>query len=294
MGPLRDPAALLLRLWVGLCYLLLFSPIAVVVLFSFNRPRGRFNLIWQGFTLENWVDPLGDAALTQAFLTSLAIGVGAALIATCFGGAMALALARRRRRGDGWLTLLLLLPLSTPEVVLATALLSLFAAQGLQRGPLTLLLAHSLFCLSYAALVLKARLGGFDWTLESAALDLGATPLRAFVRVTLPLLAPGLLAAALLSFSLSFDDYVVSLFTAGSTVTLPLHIAGAFQREISPRIHVLSSLVLLASVALLAASSRGQAETRTDHPVTLHPTGEWSMGSREPEGPAQSPRSEIP
>jgi spermidine/putrescine transport system permease protein len=250
-----DPLRWLLRLWVGLTYGVLFAPIAVVVLFSFNRPRGRFNLLWQGFTLENWRDPLGDAALSQAFLTSLAIALGAALIATVLGGAMALALARSQLRGGGWINLLLVLPLATPEVVLATALLSLFAAQGLERGPLTLLLAHSLFCLSYAALVLKARLGGVDWTLEAAALDLGASPLQAFRRVTLPLLAPGLLAAALLSFSLSFDDYVVSLFTAGSTVTLPLHIAGAFQREISPRIHVLSSLVLLASVSMLAFSS---------------------------------------
>lgn len=254
-----DPLGWLLRLWVGLTYGVLFTPIAVVVLFSFNRPRGRFNLLWQGFTLENWRDPFGDAALSQAFLTSLAIALGAALIATALGGAMAL--ARQRLRGGGWINVLLVLPLATPEVVLATALLSLFAAQGLGRGPLTLLLAHSLFCLSYAALVLKARLGAVDWSLEAAALDLGASPLQAFRRVTLPLLAPGLLAAGLLSFSLSFDDYVVSLFTAGSTVTLPLHIAGAFQREISPRIHVLSSLVLLASVAMLAFSSHWAATT---------------------------------
>jgi spermidine/putrescine transport system permease protein len=269
-----DPLGWLLRLWVGLTYAVLFAPIAVVVLFSFNRPRGRFNLVWQAFTLENWRDPFGDAALSQAFLTSLAIALGAALIATLLGGCMALALARRQLRGGDWISLLLVLPLTTPEVVLATALLSLFAAQGLARGPLTLLLAHSLFCLSYAALVLKARLEGFDWTLEAAALDLGASPLQAFRRVTLPLLAPGLLAASLLSFSLSFDDYVVSLFTAGSTVTLPLHIAGAFQREISPRIHVLSSLVLLTSVALLAASSRWAAatEARTDGGIPNPPT----------------------
>jgi len=130
-----------------------------------------------------------------------------------------------------------------------------------RRGPLTLLLSHSLFCLSYAALTLKARLAGFDPGLELAAQDLGAPPLQAFRRVTLPLLVPGLLAAGLLSFSLSFDDYVVSSFTAGETVTLPLYLAGAYQREISPQIQVLSTLVLLASVLLLALAS----PPRSDH-----------------------------
>ncbi len=138
---------------------------------------------------------------------------------------------------------------------MATALLTLFVGLDLPRGPLTLLLSHSLFCLSYAALTLKARLAGFDPTLELAAQDLGATPLAAFRRVTLPLLAPGLLAAMLLSFSLSFDDYVVSSFTAGETLTLPLYLAGAFQREISPQIQVLSTLVLLVSALILVLAS---------------------------------------
>jgi spermidine/putrescine transport system permease protein len=120
----------------------------------------------------------------------------------------------------------------------------------------TLLLSHSLFCLSYAALTLQARLSGFDWSLEEAAEDLGASPLQTFLRVTLPRLAPGLLAALLLSFSLSFDDYVVTLFTGGATLTFPLYIAGSFQREIPPQIHVLSTLVLALSLALLALSLR--------------------------------------
>jgi spermidine/putrescine transport system permease protein len=171
----------------------------------------------------NWRHPLRDAALSEAFLTSLA--------------------------------LLLALPLTNPEIVLATGLLNLFVGLHLPRGPLTLLLSHSLFCLSYAALTLKARLAGFDPSLELAAQDLGAPPLEAFRRVTLPLLVPGLLAAGLLSFSLSFDDDVVSSFTAGETVTLPLYLAGAFQREISPQIQVLSTLVLLASTLLLALAS---------------------------------------
>ncbi len=246
----------LLLLSSALSFALLYAPVVVTVLFSFNAPRGRFNLQWQGFTLTNWLHPLRDAALSQAFLSSLVLALSAALIATLLGGLMALALSRFRLRGRRGLELLLVMPLTNPEIVLAASLLSLFAAAGVPRGPLTLLLAHSLFCLSYAALTVKARLAGFDWQLEEAALDLGARPLAAFRRVTLPLLAPGLLAAALLSFSLSFDDVVISSFTAGQLVTLPLYIAGAFQREISPQIQVLTTLVLLVSAALLALGLR--------------------------------------
>ncbi len=247
----------LLGIWSALAYGLLYAPVAVTVLFSFNAPRGRFNLIWQGFTLENWRHPLRDQALTDAFLTSLGLSLAAALLAVLLGGLMALALSRARVRGGRSIELLLALPLTNPEIVMATALLNLFVGVDLPRGPLTLVLSHSLFCLSYAALTLKARLAGFDPTLELAAQDLGATPLAAFRRVTLPLLVPGLLAATLLSFSLSFDDYVISSFTAGETVTLPLYLAGAFQREISPQIQVLSTLVLVVSaVALLLASPR--------------------------------------
>jgi spermidine/putrescine transport system permease protein len=244
-----------LGIWSALAFGLLYAPVVVTVLFSFNAPRGRFNLIWQGFTLENWRHPLRDQALTDAFLTSLGLSLAAALLAVLLGGLMALALSRARVRGGRSIELLLALPLTNPEIVMATALLNLFVGIDLPRGPLTLLLSHSLFCLSYAALTLKARLAGFDPTLELAAQDLGATPLAAFRRVTLPLLVPGLLAATLLCFSLSFDDYVISSFSAGETVTLPLYLAGAFQREISPQIQVLSTLVILVSVAGLVLVS---------------------------------------
>lgn len=245
-----------LGLWSALVYGLLYAPIAVTVLFSFNAPRGRFNLVWQGFTWSNWLHPLRDRALSEAFFCSVALALGATLLAILLGGLMALGLSRGKLRGARAIELLLALPLTNPEIVLAAALLYLFVGLNLQRGPLTLLLAHSLFCLSYAALTLKARLSGFDWTLELAAQDLGAPPLQAFRRVTLPLLAPGLLAAGLLSFSLSFDDYVISTFTAGQTVTLPLYLAGAFQREITPQIQVLSTLVLLVSALLFALAWR--------------------------------------
>ena len=241
----------------ALAYGVLFAPIAVIVVFGFNEPVGRFNLIWQRFTLENWLHPLQDAALSQALANSLALALAASAIATVLGGLMALALSRHRLRARSWIEMLLVLPLTSPEVVLATSLLTLFVQTNLPRGFGTLLIAHSLFCLSYAALTLKARLAEMDGSLEEAAMDLGARPLRAFRLVTLPLIAPGLLAAFLLSFSLSLDDYIIAMFTAGDVVTLPLYIAGAFQREISPQIHVLATMVLLVSVALLGLSVRG-------------------------------------
>jgi spermidine/putrescine transport system permease protein len=253
---MRGPGGWFLALWSALAYGLLYAPIAVTVLFSFNAPRGRFNLVWQGFTLDNWLHPFRDRALTEAFFTSVGLALAAAAVAIVLGGLLALGLSRARGRGVGAMEALVALPLTNPEIVLAASLLYLFAGLNLPRGPLTLLLAHSLFCLSYATLTLKARLAGFDWNLELAAQDLGAPPLAAFLRVTLPLLAPGLLAAALLCFSLSFDDYVISSFVAGETLTLPLYLAGAFQREIAPQIQVLSTLVLVVSAGLLALGLR--------------------------------------
>jgi spermidine/putrescine transport system permease protein len=240
----------------ALAYALLFTPIVVVMVFSFNAPQGRFNLLWNHATLDNWLHPFRDEALTQAFVTSLGLALVASLVATVLGGLMALGLTRYRLRARTWVETLLVLPLSSPEVVLATSLLTLFVQANIPRGFVTLVIAHSLFCLSYAALTLKARMADLDGRLEEAAMDLGARPVEAFRRVTLPLIAPGLLAAFLLSFSLSLDDTIISLFTAGDTVTLPLYIAGAFQREISPQIHVLASLVFLVSTGLLAISIR--------------------------------------
>lgn len=247
----------------GLAYALLFTPVAVVILFSFNAPLGRFNLLWNHATLDNWLHPLRDEALSQAFLTSLTLALAASLLATLLGGLMALALSRQRLRARNWVEMLLVLPLSSPDVVLGTALLTLFVQMTVPRGFGTLLIAHSLFCLSYAALTLKARMADMDRRLEEAAMDLGATPLQAFRRVTLPLIAPGLLAAFLLSFSISLDDTIISLFTAGDTITLPLYIAGAFQREISPQIHVLATLVFLVSAGVLGLSIRWWPDKRT-------------------------------
>lgn len=235
--------------------LYLFAPIAVIVVFSFNRPAGKFNLVWQHFTLRNWMHPFARTELTQAMVLSLRIAVLAAVIATALGTLVALALTRYRFRGSAAVNLLLVLPLTTPEIVLGASLASLFIQRGVKRGFATILIAHVMFCLSFVALTVKARLRGFDWTMEDAAMDLGAGPIRTFVRITLPLIAPGILAAFLLSFAISIDDFITTLFNAGNRITYPLQIFGASRAELPPQVHVLGTMVLLVGVVFLVGGA---------------------------------------
>ena len=236
-------------------FIYLFVPIVVIVVFSFNAPKGRFNIIWQHFTLDNWAHPLSNQALTDAMGLSLQIAVISALVATVLGGLVAMALVRYRFRGGALINIFLVLPLTTPEIVLGASLASLFIDRNVQRGFVTILIAHIMFCTSFVALTVKARIRGFDWTLEDAAMDLGANPWRVFSRVTLPLITPGLIAAALLSFALSIDDFIITFFNAGSEQTFPLRIFGASRVEISPQINVLATAVLVVSVAIMVAGA---------------------------------------
>ena len=207
--------------------------------------------MWRRFTFDNWSEPFAPGPLMDAMTRSLQIAVLAAAAAAVLGSLVALALVRYRFRGSAAVELLLVLPLTTPEIVLGASLLSLFLDLGWQRGFGTIVISHILFCTSFVALTVKARIRGFDWTLEDAAMDLGATPWRTFSRVTLPLIAPGILAAALLSFALSIDDFIITFFNAGNTETFPLRVFGASRTELSPQVHVLATVVLLVSVALL-------------------------------------------
>jgi spermidine/putrescine transport system permease protein len=232
-------------------FVYLFLPIFVIVLFSFNKPKGKFNIVWQEFTLENWAEPFKDKDLTDSLWVSLRIAAISTVVATVLGSLIAIALARYRFRGSGALNLFLVLPLTTPEVVFGASLATLFLDWDITRGFWTVVIAHISFQVSFVALTVRARIRGFDWALEQAAMDLGATPMRTFWRVTFPLILPGILAAALLSFALSIDDFIITFFNAGSLVTFPLQIFGASRTQQPPQINVLATIILLISVALM-------------------------------------------
>ncbi len=186
----------LLGIWSGLALLYLFIPIFIVILYSFNDNKGRFNFTWQGFTLRHWQHPFKDTDLAHALTTSLEIAVIATIIATALGTFMAMALVRYRFRGRATVDFFVFMPLSSPEVVLGAALLALFLTVNVSTGFVTIVIAHVMFCVSYVVVTVKARLEGMDRHIEEAAMDLGATEWTTFRKVTLPMIAPGVAAAA--------------------------------------------------------------------------------------------------
>jgi spermidine/putrescine transport system permease protein len=239
----------------------LFLPILVIILYSFNKPAGKFNFVWKSFSLDAWADPFRYPALVDSMLLSLRVAALSTLVAIIFGALIALALCRYNFRGSGPVSLLLILPLTTPEVVLGSSLLALFLDFNARSGFGTVVIAHIMFSVSYVALTVRARLRGFDWTLEEAAMDLGATPFRVFRKVTLPLIAPGIAAAAMLAFALSLDDFVITLFTAGSKLTYPLYVYGARRAAFPPQINVLATAILVTSLLVLGATVVWQQRT---------------------------------
>jgi spermidine/putrescine transport system permease protein len=241
----------LIALWSGLALLYLFVPILFVILFSFNANKGRFNFVWQGFTLEHWERPFSVPGLGEAMVTSLEIAAISTFLAVTMGTLMGLALVRHRFRGRTSTDLFVFLPLATPEVVLGAALLSLFLTLNLTTGFVTLVIAHSMFNVAYVVVTIKARLEGMDTHIEEAAQDLGANGFTTFRKVTLPLIAPGVAAAALLAFAISVDDFVISNFNAGTTVTFPIFIWGAARQGVPPEVNVLATMLLLVAVALM-------------------------------------------
>jgi spermidine/putrescine transport system permease protein len=232
----------------------LFVPIAVIILYSFNKPEGKFNFVWKSFSLDAWRDPFKYQPLVEAMKLSLKVASLSTLVATFLGSLVALALCRYKFRGSNLISLLLVLPLTTPEVVLGSSLLSLFLNLNAQMGFTTIVIAHIMFSVSYVALTVRARIRGFDWTLEEAAMDLGANPFRVVTKVTLPLIAPGIAAAAMLSFALSLDDFIITLFNSGSKVTYPLYVYGAQRAAYPPQINVVATAILAGSLLLLGAS----------------------------------------
>lgn len=246
---------LALRVAAGFTLLFLFIPIFVIVLFSFNKPAGKFNYTWQGFTLENWANPFKYPALTNALKMSLNVAAVSTSIALVLGTLVAVALVRQRFTGSKAVDTFLVLPLTSPEVVMGASLLTLFLSMGWATGYFTIVLAHVAFQISFIAMTVRARIRGFDWTLEDASLDLGAGPVRTFFKVTLPLIVPGIVAAAMLSFALSLDDFIITYFVSGSTVTYPLYVNAATKAAVPPQINVLATAILVVSLILLAVGT---------------------------------------
>jgi spermidine/putrescine transport system permease protein len=237
---------------LAFAYLLL--PIAVVILFSFNDPAGRFNYTWQAFTFDNWIHWDAVPGISHAVVTSLELAVLSTIVSTALGTLVALAIVRHRFRGRGAVNLIVFLPMSTPEIVLGASLLTLFLQSRVVTGFLTIFIAHVMFVISYIVVTVKARLIGFDRHLEEAAADLGANEWTTFRKVTLPLLAPAILSAALLGFALSIDDFVITYFVSGGTTTFPLFVWGAARVAVPPQVNVIASAVFLIAVLLMVGN----------------------------------------
>jgi spermidine/putrescine transport system permease protein len=240
-----------LGIWSSLALLYLFVPIFVIVVFSFNDPAGRFNFTWQGFTLDAWLHPFANPDLANAMKNSLLIALIATLIATALGTFMAMALVRYGFRGRSLVDFFVFLPLSTPEVVIGAALLALFLTLTISTGFATIVIAHVMFTVSFVVVTVKARLEGMDRHIEEAAMDLGANEWTAFRKITFPMIAPGVAAAALLAAAISVDDYVITSFNAGQTVTFPLFIFGATRQGVPPTVNVLATGLLLVVLLLM-------------------------------------------
>ena len=245
-----------LTVYAILAVVYLMLPIAVVILFSFNEPVGRFNYVWQEFTFSNWVEWDAVLGLREAVVTSLQVAVLATLVAVVLGTLMAMGIVRYHYRGRGATNILVFLPMSTPEIVLGASLLTLFlnTTSIFTLGFGTIFIAHVMFIVSYIVVTVKARLIGFDRHLEEAAMDLGATELVTFVRVTLPLIMPGIIAAGLLAFALSIDDFVITYFNAGSTTTFPLFVWGAARVATPPQINVIGTAIFVIAVTGMLAN----------------------------------------
>ena len=240
-----------LNIYAGLALLYLLVPIAVILVFSFNKPQGRFNFIWQQFSFDAWKDPFGVPGIGDALRVSLEVAAVSTLIATALGTVTALALVRYEFRGRAPVNFFIFIPLATPEVVLGAALLSMFLNFQVATGFNTIVIAHIMFNLSFVIVTVRSRLIGFDRSLEEAAQDLGATPWQTFRLITLPLIMPGVVSAALLAFALSIDDYVITSFNNGSTITFPVFIWGAARVAIPPQIYVIASMIFLFTLAMM-------------------------------------------
>ncbi len=270
---LREHAVLIIGVLV-IVYMLV--PIAVIFFFSFNNPAGRYNFTWVGFTLKHWKNVFGIPELNEALVTSLKLALLATVISTVVGTMMALALVRHQFFGRRAANFLIVIPMATPEIVMGSSLLSFFLILGTPAlGFETLLIAHVMFCISFVVVVVRSRLIGFDRRLEEAAKDLGASPFETFRLVTLPLIMPGVFAGAMLAFALSIDDFVISNFNSGTTVTFPLYIFGAFQRGVPVEVNCIA--MILFGITVVAMVFTTLQQRRAERMASIRPDQEEAM-----------------
>jgi spermidine/putrescine transport system permease protein len=267
----------------ALVVIYLLIPIAVILLFSFNDPQGRYNYTWVGFTLDHWAHAFSRPELNDALLTSLKLALLATVVSTIVGTMMALALVRHQFLGRRMSNFLIVIPMATPEVVMGAALLSFFLLTGwFSLGFETLLIAHVMFCISFVVVVVRSRLIGFDRNLEEAAKDLGADSFTTFRLITLPLIMPGIFGGAMLAFALSIDDFVISNFNSGTTVTFPLYIFGAAQRGIPVEVNVIA--MMLFGVTVIAMGFATWQQRRAEKMASVRPEQESAPAPGRPAG----------
>ncbi len=234
----------------GLAFIYLLVPIAYIFVFSFNN-AGRTNLEWRGFTLDNWKNPCGAPNVCESLVNSLQIGVVATIFATVLGTCVALGLVRYKFKFRNTADLLIILPLATPEVVLGASLLAQFLNLGWELGFSTIVISHMIFCMSFVVVTVRARVSSLDPRLEEAASDLYASPFVTFWKVTFPLLLPGIVAAALLSFAMSFDDFIITNFNSGNFSTFPKFIYVSATRGIPAQANVIGSAMFILALAVV-------------------------------------------
>ena len=236
-----------LPLYTVLAFIYLLIPIAYTFVFSFNDSF-KSNISWRGFTFNNWLNVCGEPGVCDAFGTSVLIGVVSTVLATILGTMIAIALVRYEFKARSQVSLLLFLPMATPEIVLGAGLASQFFNMGVTKGLGTVIVAHVMFCLSFVVVTVKARVASLDPSLEEAGSDLYATPAQVFRKVTLPLLTPGIMSAALLAFALSFDDFIITNFNAGPVDTFPKFVYTAAAKGIPAEANVIGSAVFLVAI----------------------------------------------
>ncbi|HEY0259243.1 MAG TPA: ABC transporter permease [Lacisediminihabitans sp.] len=251
----------MLPLYTALALIFLLVPIVYTFVFSFNDSI-KSNISWRRFTLDNWLHVCDAQDVCAAFGNSILIGVVATVLATILGTMIAIALVRYRFRFRAAISLLLFLPMATPEVVLGAGLASEFLGAGVQKGLATIIIAHTMFCISFVVVTVKARVSSLDPALEEAGRDLYASPAQVFWRITFPLLLPGIVAAALLSFALSFDDFIITNFNSGSTTTFPKFIYIAAARGIPAEANVIASAVFILAIVVVVAQQVSAAARR--------------------------------